>query len=125
MTKRDPSWQNEELRTRCVSLLLECRHIQCLAFRSGRNAACFVDRQARSIIYNAIKFCDEEKTTGLFLPLTKTTKRAAANVKLNKETISRIKKEGKECEDKGVEISTPNKVRRPPANKVELHDMDK
>ncbi|KAJ4441999.1 hypothetical protein ANN_11863 [Periplaneta americana] len=71
------------------------------------------------------RFCDEEKTTSLFLPLSKTTERVAAVVKLNKETISRIRKEGKECEDKGVEISTPNKVRRPPANKVELDDMDK
>ncbi|KAJ4448960.1 hypothetical protein ANN_00352 [Periplaneta americana] len=81
--------------------------------------------QARSVIYNAIKFCDEEKKTGLFLSLSKTTERAAAILKLNKETISRIRKEGNKCEDKGVEISTPNKVRRPPVNKVELDDMDK
>ncbi|KAJ4428363.1 hypothetical protein ANN_24382 [Periplaneta americana] len=66
-----------------------------------------------------------EKTTDLFLPLSKTIESAAAFVKLNKEKISRIRKESKECEDKGVGISTPNKVRRPPANEVELDDMDK
>ncbi|KAJ4449645.1 hypothetical protein ANN_01049 [Periplaneta americana] len=40
--------------------------------------------QARSIIDNAIKFCDKEKTTGLFLPLLNATERAAAVVKVNK-----------------------------------------
>lgn len=120
LPRQDPSRQNEELRARCVCLLLECRHIQCLAFQSCHSAACrrrVFHSQARSIIYNAIKFCDAEKTTGLFLPLSKTIECAAAIVKLNKETN---RKEGKEC----VETSTPNKVRRPPANKVELDDMD-
>ncbi|KAJ4434511.1 hypothetical protein ANN_23073 [Periplaneta americana] len=60
---------------------------------------------------------------GLFLPLSKTIECAAAIVKLNKEKIGRIRKEGKECKDKGIEISTPNKVTRPPANKVD--DMGK
>ncbi|KAJ4441426.1 hypothetical protein ANN_11281 [Periplaneta americana] len=115
--RRDPSWENEKLRANCVCLSWSVitSNDQCFELvtvpRVGRRV---FRSQARSIIYNVIKFCDKEKTTGLFLPLLKTTERAAAIVKLNKETI---RKEDKECEDKGVEISTPNKVRRPPANR--------
>ncbi|KAJ4452141.1 hypothetical protein ANN_03659 [Periplaneta americana] len=70
-----------------------------------------LDEATSALDTHSEKFCDEEKTTGLFLPLSKTTERAAPNLKLNKETISVIRKESKEYEDKGVEISTPNKVR--------------
>ena len=54
-----------------------------------------IHEQARRVIYNVVKFCNEEKKEGQKISTTSATERAVASTGYSKTTICKIRKEGR------------------------------
>ncbi|PSN45028.1 hypothetical protein C0J52_23376 [Blattella germanica] len=67
--------------------------------------------EGKQIVYNVIKFCDEEKKYGVDIPMTQANVRAAKVVGKSERTITNICKDLKIAEETGKKIVTPRKTR--------------
>ncbi|CAG4942918.1 unnamed protein product [Parnassius apollo] len=72
---------------------------------ASRKRGKILHSDARDIVYNVIKYFDEEKNLERYHPLKYSAARAAMATNLSMATISKIKKEGRESEIEDFIIS--------------------
>ncbi|PSN37862.1 hypothetical protein C0J52_21330 [Blattella germanica] len=82
-----------------------------------------IHSKGKQIIYNVIKFCDEEKN-GVELPLSQANARAAKAVGKCERTITNIRKDFKIAEETGKKLVSPRKARKQ-QERISLDDFDK
>ncbi|CAG4995150.1 unnamed protein product [Parnassius apollo] len=80
---------------------------------------------ASDIVYNVIKYFDEEKNLKRYHPLKYSAARAAMATNLSRATISKIKKEGQLAEQTNTKLRTPSKGRKGKNNtRVPMENFD-